>query len=136
MNFKLFAVVLALSLMAWAQDNPAASTPNATPKTETKSCCHHAAGENSAMACGHHAKTDADAEARDVMDCCGKDSGCCGKEMAKCQKDGKSCCAGKDMKACAKSCAKPGACSDGKCCGVKGEKSAMKCCSQCEKKAS
>lgn len=132
MKFKLFAVVLALSLVAWAQENPAASNPNSTPKTETKSCCHHAAGAKDAMACGHHASADA----KEGMECCGKDSGCCGKEMAKGEKDGKSCCGGKDMKACAKACEKQGGCSDGKCCGMKGEKSAMKCCSECEKKAS
>ncbi len=135
MKFRLFAVVLALSLVAWAQENPAASNPNSTPKTETKSCCHHAAGAKGAMACGHHAGADA----KEGMHCCGKSSECCGKGMAKGEKDGKSCCAGKDAKdrkACAKGSAKQGACSGGKCCGAKGEKSAMKCCSECEKKAS
>ena len=131
MKFKLFAVVLALSLVAWAQENPPASNPNSTPKTETKSCCHHAAGAKDAMACCHHANGDA----KEGMDRCGKDAGCCGKEMAKCGKDGKSSC-GKDRKACAEACKKEGACADGKCCGAKGEKSAMKCCSECEKKAS
>ncbi|HTR27043.1 MAG TPA: hypothetical protein VMI10_23930 [Terriglobales bacterium] len=134
MKFKLFAVVLALSLMAWAQENPATSNPNSTPKTEAKSCCHHGQGEKGAMTCGHHAS----AEGKDGMDCCGKGSGCCGKEGAKCEKDGKSCCGGKgkDMKACADECKKQGGCADGKCCGMKGEKSAMKCCDGCEKKAS
>lgn len=132
MKFKLFAIVLALSLVAWAQENPAPSNPDSTPKTETKSCCHHGAGAKGAMACGHHMNADA----KEGMECCGKDSGCCGKEMAKCAKDGKSCCGGKDMKACAKTCKKQGACSGGKCCGDKSEKSAMKCCSGCEKKAS
>jgi hypothetical protein len=136
MKFKLFAAVLALSLVAWAQENPSGSNPNSTPKTETKSCCHHAEGAKGAMACGHHAT----AEGKDGMACCGKDSACCGednKDQAKCEKDGKSCCAGKDMKACAEACKKGGACSDGTCCGKKSEKSAMNCCGEkCEKKAS
>ena len=128
MKFKLFAVLLALSLVAWAQENPAASNPNSTPKTETKSCCHHAEGTKGAMSCGHHAN----AEDKEAMACCGKD-----KDQTKCEKDGKSCCGGKDMKACAEACKKGGACSDGKCCGEKSEKSAMNCCSgKCEKKAS
>ena len=126
MKFKLFAMVLALSMVAWAQENPAASTPNATPAPETKSCCHHAAGAKDAKSCCHHATADA----KDAAGCCGKD---------KCQmKDGKSCCAGmeikgakscsgKDMKACMKQCKKNGGCKDGKCCGEAGEKSAMNC---------
>jgi len=129
MKFKVFAVVLALSLMAWAQENPATSNPNSTPKT--KSCCHHGQGEQGAMSCGHHASADG----KDAIECC-KGSGCCGKEGAKCEKDGKSCCGGKDLKAPAKECKKNGGCADGKCCGAKGEKTAMKCCNGCEKKNS
>ena len=123
---------MALSLVAWAQENPAPSTPNATPKTEMKSCCHHAGEAKDAMACGHHASADA----KDGMECCGKDAGCCGKgdDKAKCEKDGKSCCSGKDMKACMTQSKKDG--SKGKCCGGD-EKSAMNCCGgKCEKKAS
>src|SRR5271169_1734812 len=136
MKFRLFAVLLALSLVAWAQDNPPASTPNATPKTETKSCCHHAAGAKDAMACGHHASADA----KDGMECCGKDASCCGKDKnkdnAKCEKDGKSCCSGKDMKACAEQCKKDGACAKAKCCGADEKSSAMSCCGdQCKRMA-
>jgi hypothetical protein len=135
MKFKLFAVVLALSLIAWAQENPAASTPNATPKAETQSCCHHAEGAKDAMACGHHATADA----KDGKECCGKDASCCGKDKnkvsAQCEKDGKSCCSGKDMKACAKQCKKDGGCADGKCCGAAEKSSAMNCCGdKCERK--
>ena len=116
MKFKLFAMVLALSMVAWAQETPAGSTPNATPKPETKSCCHHAAEAKGEMACCHHASADA----KDAADCCGKD---------KCDmKDGKSCCGGKDMKACMTACKKNGGCKDGKCCGAAGQKSAMDCC--------
>src|SRR5271167_1365490 len=115
MKFRLFAMVLALSMVAWGQENPSASTPNATPKPETKSCCHHAADAKDAMACCQHANADA----KDAAECCGKD---------KCEmKDGKSCCSGKAMKACMKACKKHGACADGKCCGKAGDKSAMNC---------
>ena len=118
MKFKLFAMVLALSLVAWAQENPAPSTPNATPAPEAKSCCHHAAGSADARNCCHHATADA------------KDApGCCGKEM----KEGKSCCDGKDMKACMEQCKKNGSCKDG-CCGEVGAKSAKNCCGNaCER---
>ena len=122
MKFKLFAMVLALSMVAWAQENPAASTPNATPAPETKGCCHHAEGAKDAKSCCHHATADA----KDAAGCCGKD---------KCEmKDGKSCCGGKDMKACMKQCKKNGCCKDGKCGGEAGEKSAMNCCGNaCER---
>ena len=135
MEFKLFAVVLALSLVAWAQENPASSTPIAAPKAETQNCCHHASNAKGDMACGHHATADA----KDGMGCCGKDASCCGKDKdmasAKCEKDGKLCCSGKDMKACAKQCKKEGGCADGKCCGAGEKSSAMRCCGdKCERK--
>jgi hypothetical protein len=72
------------------------------------------------------------------MDCCGKDkcqmkdgkSCCAGMEA----KDAKSCCTGKDMKACMKKCKKNGGCTDGKCCGAAGVRSAMNCCDdKCER---
>ncbi len=139
MKFKLFAVLLALSLVAWAQEKPVGSSPDSTPKTDTKSCCHHADEAKGAMSCGHHAN----AVGKDAMACCGKASDCCGKDkdkdnnkdQAKCEKDGKSCCAGKDKKACAGAPKKGAACCEGKCCGEKSEKSAMNCCGgKCEKK--
>ena len=122
MKFRLIALVLALSFVVWAQDNPSASTPQATPAPETKSCCHHAADAKDAKGCCHHASNDA----KDMAGCCGKD---------KCEmKDGKSCCNGKDMKASMKECKKNGGCKDGKCCGAAAEKSAMKCCGdKCER---
>ena len=122
MKFRLFAMVLALSMVAWAQENPAPSTPNATPAPETKSCCHHAAGAKDGKSCGHHVSADA----KDAAGCCGKD---------KCEmKDGKSCCCGKDMKACMKQGQKNGCCKDGKCGVAAGEKSAMNCCGNaCER---
>jgi len=42
MKFRLFALILCLSLVAWAQETPAApSAPNSTPASQTKACCHH-----------------------------------------------------------------------------------------------
>ena len=129
MKFRLFAMVMVLSLVAWGQENPAGTTPNATPAPEAKSCCHHAAG---AKSCDHHASADA----KDEAGCCGKGemkdgkSCCAGMEM----KDGKSCSGSKDMKACMKQCKKNGGCKDGKCCGEAGAKSAKNCCgNQCER---
>ncbi len=121
MKFKLFAIVLALALVAWAQENPNAATPNAS-QAPAKSCCHHGGDGKDTNSCGHEASSDA----KSAMDCCGNDK----SE----KKDAKSCCSGKEMKACMKACKKEGACKDGKCCGAKGEKSAMNCCGdQCER---
>src|SRR5260370_28716702 len=131
MKFRLFALiaVLALSLVGWAQDTPAASAaPNSTPAPQAvpqeKGCCHQdMAGRKDGKGCCHHAAADA----KDATGWCGKN--------AKCEaKDGKSCCSGKDMKAAMKECKKSGGCTDGKCCGeAKGDKAAMECCgNKCE----
>jgi hypothetical protein len=130
MKFRFLAMILALSLLAWAQESPSTSAPNATPKPEANSCCHHASDMKNGAGCCSHASADA----KDAAGCCGG---------AKCQtKAGKSCCAGmatadaksfngKDMKKCMKQCKKNGGCADGKCWG--GEKSAMNCCgTKCE----
>jgi len=137
MKFKLIALILtlALSLVGWAQETPAASAaPNSTlaPQAapETKACCHHnMADMKDGKGCCQHAAADA----KDAMACCSKD---------KCEmKDGKSCCHGKDLKAAIKECKKNGCCKDGKCCSggkscgeAKGDKTAMECCGgKCER---
>jgi len=128
MKFRLFALILilALSLVGWAQEPPAA--PNSTPAPQAQGCCHHNMATKDGKGCCHHAAADA----KDATACCSKD---------KCEmKDGKSCCDGKDMKAAMKECQKNGCCADGKCCGdgkscgaAKGDKTAMGCCgSKCE----
>ncbi|MFY9646772.1 MAG: hypothetical protein WAK29_16445 [Terriglobales bacterium] len=126
MKFRLFAsiFVLAVSLVATAQDAPATSAaPNSTPAPQTKACCHHNMSDmKDGESCCHHAAADA----RDDHSCCGKD---------KCEmKDGKSCCAGKDRKAAMKECKKNGCCKDGKSCGnASDDKTAMGCCgTKCE----
>jgi hypothetical protein len=121
MKFRVFALILALSFVVWAQGSPAPAAPNASPAPEAKCCCHHADNVKDGEGCCHHAK----AEGKEAMACCGKD---------KCEKkDAKSCCEGKDMKAGAEQCKKEGCCADGKCCaGDKGapatDKSAASCC--------
>jgi hypothetical protein len=132
MKFRFFTLVLALSLAVWAQEGPSTSGPNATPKPETKSCCHNSADAKGVMSCCNQANAntkgaasphDAKCEAKDGKSCCA------GKEIA----DAK-CCAGKDMKKCMKQCQKNGGCADGKCCGDRS--SAMNCCSaRCEHSA-
>ena len=124
MKFRLFALILALSLVGWAQETPATpAAPNSTAAPQAKGCCHHdMADMKDGTGCCHHAAADA----KDAMACCGKD---------KCEAtDGKSCCEGKDMKAAMKNCKKNGCCTDGKCCAegkscseAKGDKTAMGC---------
>jgi hypothetical protein len=118
MKFRLFALimVLALSLVGWTQDTPAASpAPNSTPAPQAQTCCHHdMADMKDGKGCCHHAAADA--------------------------KDASACC-GKKMKAAMKECKKNGCCTDGKCCADakscgkdKGEKTAKGCCgSKCER---
>src|SRR5579862_3539529 len=91
MKHRLFAVILALTVMSWAQTSTQ-TTPSPTPAPTDKakpSCCEKMANgsKDAGAACMRH-----------------KD----GKEMASCcgGKDAASCCGGKDAKVCMK---------DGKC---------------------
>ncbi len=112
MKLRVFALILALSFVVWAQGNQAPAAPNSTPASEAKSCCHHMDNMKEGEGCCHHAK----AEGKDAMACCDKE---------KCEKkDAKSCCEGKDMKACMEKCQKEGKGS----CGSATDKSAMNCC--------
>jgi hypothetical protein len=128
MKFRLFALILALSLVGWAQETPATpAAPNSTPAPQAKGSCHHnMADMKDGKGCCHHAAADA----KDAATCCGKD---------KCEaKDGKSCCEGKDMKAAMKHCKKNGCCTDRTCCAdgkscAKDDKTAAGCCGdKCE----
>jgi uncharacterized protein involved in copper resistance len=127
MKFRLLALILALSLVGLAQDNPAPPpAPNSTPAHSAQACCHHNMAEMDAKECCHHDASGA----KDAAGCCkGKD---------KCEmKDGKSCCEGKDAKAAMKECKKSGCCKSAKSCGgAKGDKSAANCCgNKCERHA-
>jgi hypothetical protein len=126
MKFRLFALILCLALVGWAQENSASpAAPNSTPAPKAEGCCHrNMADMKDGKGCCHH---DA-ADAKDAASCCGKD---------KCEaKEGKSCCEGKDMKTALNECKKNGCCKDGTSCGeAKGDKTATKCCGgdKCER---
>ncbi len=70
MKFRLIALILtlALSLVGWAQDTPAA--PNSTPAPQAQACCHHKTADmKDGKGCCHHAAADAKGAAA----CCSKD---------------------------------------------------------------
>lgn len=134
MKSKIFALILALTVVSWAQTSnqtaPSDSTQNSAPADKAKASCCDKMGANGAS-CPRHGKKDA----KDMASCCG------GKEM-------KSCCGGKDATCCMKDdktaagCCKDGcgkgktgrACSGGKECGkgccssMKSDKTAKSCC--------
>lgn len=136
MKHKLFALILALTVVSWAQ-TATQSTPSAPAKNDAAAekakcaCCDKMAanskdGHASCMRKAH------DGDAKEMASCCsGKDSSCCGGKDAKsCMKDDKtaaSCCkdgCGKDKTAscCDRKAAK--GCGKG-CCGAnKSEKPA------------
>ena len=133
MKHTIFALILALTVMSWAQTGsqpaPSAPTQGGTEKANC-ACCDKMAmdAKDGHTACKRHGKGDA----KDMASCCN------GKE-------GKSCCGGKDAMSCVKdekasaSCCKDGcgkdkgaSCCDRKaakgcgkgCCGSKSEKTA------------
>lgn len=133
MKSKIFALILALTVVSWAQTStqaaPSDSTQNSTPADKTKASCCEKMAANGAS-CQRHGKKDA----KDTASCCGKEmKSCCGGEDAKscmkadkgaagCCKDGcgkdktaKACCGGKE---CGKNC----------CSSMKSEKTARNCC--------
>ncbi len=133
MKHKVFALILALTVMSWAQTSTpvAPSAPADSTSTEKAkcSCCEKmaAGSKDGHAACMRHGKGDA----KDMASCCaGKEgSSCCGGKDAKsCMKDktAASCCKGdccKDKKA---SCCdrKPGKGCGKNCCGSKDDKAA------------
>jgi hypothetical protein len=134
MKPKLVALILALTVMSWAQSTtPAPTEQNSTPAKASCSCCEKmASADHKDMACSKHK----DASAKD-----GKEVSCCAGRDAK---DAASCCSGKDAKSCSKgdkasaSCCGTGKPGDGHemaCCAKDGKDDANACCSgkQCEK---
>jgi hypothetical protein len=125
MKFKTLALILALSVMSWAQSaTQAPSAPQqstvATDKAKC-SCCDQmaAGGAKEAHACSaHHDMNTKDskemASGKDTMSCC-KDN--CGKDMCSKDKNAASCCG-------------HGCGQDGKsgCSPKKAEKTAKSCC--------
>jgi hypothetical protein len=105
MKHKMLALVLALTVVSWAQTSaPNASADpqqNAAPEKAKAGCCDKmdSAGSKDAMICSRHGEHSKDAKA----------SCCAGKKA-------KSCCAGKDGKSC-----------------MKDDKNAASCCKDCSK---
>jgi hypothetical protein len=119
MKRNLIAILLALTVMSWAQSTTPSQTPAPDQKTapaDTKpacACCDEtASGDHSSMykdmkACMHHDAKDR----KEAMACYGgKDANhaaCCGKDAKACSKDGKTmaCCAdGKCAEGCETAC--------------------------------
>ena len=134
MKPKLIALILALTVMSWAQSTtPAPTGQNSNPAKASCPCCEKmASADHKDMACSKHK----DASAKD-----GKEMSCCAGRDAK---DAASCCSGKDAKSCSKgdkasaSCCGTGKPGDGHemaCCAKDGKDDANACCSgkQCEK---
>ncbi len=127
MKHKMIALILALTVVSWAQTptqtTPSTLQPSTAPAEKTKCpCCDKMAAADTKEAhasCARHMKHSGD-----------------GKEMAGCcsgkDKDAKSCCAGDDAKSCMKSAKDKSACC-GDSCGK--DKAAASCCSgkDCEK---
>jgi hypothetical protein len=118
MKYKVIALLLALTMMSWAQSPNTSQPPtndqnseNAADKKATPCCCDKMSAEHKdGQACVH-------------------DKGCCsGKQAA-------SCCNDKEAKACMKGdktadCCANGKCNDKKmsCCSTKKEQKAESCC--------
>jgi hypothetical protein len=109
MKHKLFALILALTVVSWAQ-NATQSAPDsqqgaASTEKAKCGCCDKMASadaKDAKMSCMRHAVKN------------GKDGACCG---------GKDCCAGKDAKSCMKNTKAGSCCKD---CGK--DKTASACC--------
>src|SRR5579864_7282 len=107
MKYRMLALILAVTVVSWAQT--ATQTTPSTPQTpETKcACCDKMASSDSkdahAACMGKHA-------GKEMASCCG------GKDAKSCMKDGKmaDCCAGKDGMKCDRKAGKD--CGKG-CCG-------------------
>jgi hypothetical protein len=152
MRYKMFALILALTVATWAQTST--QTTPATPQRSTvpadKAMCDKMSGGNSKDAhscCAHHAmKSDIKAEdGKATASCCtNKDATADSKNAMSCMKNDKdktaaSCCkdgCGKDSCAkektaaacCSGKCAKDG---EKSCCsGMKSEKTAKSCCTK------
>jgi hypothetical protein len=124
MKYRMLALILALTLVSWAQT--ATQTTPSTPQTpETKcACCDKMAASDSkdagAACMGKH-------DGKEMASCCARkdDKSCCGGKDAKsCMKDGKmaDCCKGKDGMKCDRKAGKD--CGKGCCGSSKSEKPA------------
>jgi hypothetical protein len=134
MKSKIFALILALTVVSWAQTSsqpaPSDSTKNSAPAEKTKASCCDKMDTNGAS-CPRHGKKDA----KDMASCCGgkEVKSCCGDKDAKsCMKDDKAaagCCkdgCAKDKAA--KTCCGGKECGKGCCSSMKPDKTAKNCC--------
>jgi hypothetical protein len=131
MKCKMLALILALTVMSWAQtatQSAPAATPDKAAPAEMSKCCQKMAKDGaSCMRHSEHA-----ANSKEASSCCGG-------------KDAKACCNGKDGKSCTKddktaaSCCKDGCGKDktaAACCGDKcGKDGGKDCCSKKDKTA-
>jgi hypothetical protein len=127
MKHKVFALILALTVVSWAQTStpatPSAPADNTATEKAKCACCGKmaASAKDGHAACMRHGKGDA----KDMASCCA------GKE-------GSSCCGGKDAKSCMKDKTAASCCKDKKasCCGGKPGKGCGKdCCGSKDDKA-
>ncbi len=149
MRYKMFALILALTVATWAQTSTQTTPQQSTvPADKAKcACCDKMATADAkdASACARHMKSDMkNKDTKEMASCCaGKDEKASGgKDAVACMKNGKdktaSCCkdacskdsCSKDKMAaacCAGKCVKDGE----KCCsGMKTEKTAKTCCAK------
>jgi hypothetical protein len=127
MKHKLLALILALTVVSWAQTaTPTAPDSQSTDKAKCGCCDKMASADmkDGKMSCMRHAAK----HGKDAASCCGGKDCCAGKDAKACMKDAKgaSCCkdCGKDKMAsacCGKDCKE---CT----CSAKKEKTAKNCC--------
>lgn len=137
MKYKMFALILTIAVMSWAQTAtpvvPSTTPQSTVPAAKAKcGCCDKMAAADSKdtpACCAHHDMKTADGK---EMSCCaGKDAKAGGKDAMACMKNSKdkaaSCCKGKD--GCTKdSCGKDKAAAA--CCAGKCGKDEKSCCSR------
>ena len=101
MRLKIFALILALTVVSWAQtvtqNTPSSPQQSGAPEKATPSCCDKMAATDSKDA---HAACMRQHDGKEMASCCpGKDEkSCCdSKDSKSCMKDGKmaDCCKGK-----------------------------------------
>ncbi len=130
MKHKMLALILALTVVSWAQE--ATQTAPATPQQSTEkakcSCCDKTASADAkAGCCAHHDHSMASGD-KEGMSCSRKDG------KSRCGKDAKSCMKGEKGESCCKDCGKDktaSSCCGGKCekeCCKKMENAGMNCC--------
>jgi hypothetical protein len=153
MKYKMLALIVALTVVSWAQTETQTAAP-AAPQTTAPAdkakcaCCDKmAAGEMKEMksCCAHHDMQGKDMQGKDVQakdgkemaSCCAGKEGMSGKDAKACMRKGKdktaSCCKGDGKNSCCKDKIASACCGDkcekdGKgCCGGK-DKTAKSCC--------